>query len=123
VPVGHLRSDPEQDWATLRHRAREYVFERLGRLGLGDLREHITFEESYTPLSWAGHHNLAKGATHGLAHTLKQLGWLRPSHRHRHYPNLYFAGASTHPGTGVPTAMSSGRLAARRLLADARSWR
>jgi phytoene desaturase len=122
VPVGHLRSDPEQDWAALRDRAREHVFERLGRLGLGDLREHITFEESYTPLSWSRRHNLAKGATHGLAHTLSQLGRLRPSHRHRHYSNLYFAGASTHPGTGVPTAMSSGRLAARRLLADARSW-
>lgn len=123
VPVGHLRSDPVQDWTALRDRAREHVFERLGRLGLGDVREHITFEESYTPLSWARRHNLVKGATHGLAHTLTQLGWLRPSHRHRHYPNLYFAGASTHPGTGVPTAMSSGRLAARRLLAEAPSWR
>lgn len=122
VPVGHLRPDPEQDWAALRDRAREHVFERLGRLRLGDLREHITFEESYTPVGWARRHNLARGATHGLAHTLTQLGWLRPSHRHRQYRNLYFAGASTHPGTGVPTAMSSGRLAARRLLADARSW-
>jgi len=119
VPVGHLRADPPQDWEALRNRAREHVFGRLDRLGLDDLRGHITFEESYTPVSWARDHNLAKGATHGLAHTLTQLGWLRPSHRHPRYANLYFAGASTHPGTGVPTAMSSGRLAARRLLEDA----
>jgi phytoene desaturase len=122
VPVVHLRTEPAQDWDALRDRAREHVFERLGRVGLGDLREHIAFEESCTPASWALRHNLAKGATHGLAHTLTQLGWLRPSHRHHRYANLYFAGASTHPGTGVPTAMSSGRLAARRLLADVGSW-
>ena len=77
-------------------------------------------EEAFTPLTWERRHNLAKGATHGLAHTLTQMGWFRPSHRHRRYGNLYFAGASTHPGKGVPTAMASGRLAAQRILAD--SW-
>lgn len=118
VPVGHLRDDGGQDWDALRDRAREEVFRRLGRIGLDDLRPHIAFEEAYTPLTWARRHNLAKGATHGLAHTLGQMGWLRPSHRHRRYGNLYFAGASTHPGTGVPTAMASGRLAARRLLRE-----
>jgi len=124
VPVGHLDDDVAEDWSTLRDRAREHVFRRLERLGADDVRHHITFEESYTPVTWASRHNLVKGATHGLSHTLTQLGWLRPSHRHRQYRNLYFAGASTHPGTGVPTAMASGRLAARRLLADAGvAWR
>jgi phytoene desaturase len=118
VPVGHLRDDGSQDWDALRDRAREQVFRRLSEIGLDDLREHITFEEAYTPVTWARRHNLAKGATHGLAHTLGQMGWLRPSHRHARYRNLYFAGASTHPGTGVPTAMASGRLAARRILAE-----
>jgi phytoene desaturase len=118
VPVGHLRDDGTQDWDALRDRAREQVFRRLSQVGLRDLREHITFEEAYTPVTWARRHNLAKGATHGLAHTLGQMGWLRPAHRHGRYRNLYFAGASTHPGTGVPTAMASGRLAARRILAD-----
>jgi phytoene desaturase len=121
VPVGHLRDDGGQDWDALRDRAREAAFARLASVGIDDVREHIAFEVAYTPVTWARRHNLAKGATHGLAHTLRQLGWLRPSHRHRHYRNLYFAGASTHPGTGVPTAMASGRLAARRLLADRRS--
>jgi phytoene desaturase len=124
VPVGHLRDEGGQDWDGLRDRAREHVFRRLSGIGLGDLRRHIAFEEVYTPITWARRHNLAKGATHGLAHTLGQMGWFRPSHRHRRYHNLYFAGASTHPGTGVPTAMASGRLAARRILADGRSgWR
>jgi phytoene desaturase len=120
VPVGHLRDDGAQDWDALRDRARGHVFRRLGTLGFGDVRDHIKFEESYTPLTWATRHNLAKGATHGLSHTLTQMGYLRPRNRHHRYANLYFAGASTHPGTGVPTAMSSGRLAARRIVAELR---
>jgi phytoene dehydrogenase-like protein len=120
VPVGHLRDDGSQDWDDLRDRARKHVFRRLGTLGFGDLRDHIKFEESYTPLTWATRHNLSKGATHGLSHTITQMGYLRPRNRHQRYSNLYFAGASTHPGTGVPTAMSSGRLAARRIVAELR---
>jgi phytoene desaturase len=120
VPVGHLRGDGPDDWSDRRDRAREHVFRRLRTIGIADLRDHITFEETCTPPTWAERHNLAKGATHGLAHTLTQMGWLRPRNRHDRYRNLYFAGASTHPGTGVPTAMSSGRLAARRILAELR---
>jgi phytoene dehydrogenase-like protein len=44
---------------------------------------------------------------------------MRPKNRHPKYHNLYFVGASTHPGTGVPTALVSGRLAATRLLEEA----
>jgi phytoene dehydrogenase-like protein len=61
-----------------------------------------------------------RGATHGLAYTLFQLAYLRPHNRHARYRNLYFAGASTHPGTGVPTALVSGRLAAERIADDLR---
>lgn len=110
VPVGHLSENGEQDWAALRDRAREQVFKRLALLGITDLREHIKFETSYTPLSWRKRYNLAKGSTHGLSHNLMQLAYFRPSNRHAKYPNLYFAGASTRPGTGLPTAMVSGGL-------------
>ena len=57
-----------------------------------------------------------KGSTHGLCHNLMQLGYLRPSNRHPRYHNLYFVGASTRPGTGLPTAMVSGRLTAQRII-------
>ncbi|HSF83669.1 MAG TPA: FAD-dependent oxidoreductase, partial [Anaerolineales bacterium] len=60
-------------------------------------------------------YNLAKGSTHGLSHTLAQIAYFRPSNRHPRYQNLYFVGASTNPGTGVPTAMVSGRLVAERI--------
>ncbi len=118
VPVGHLDETGEQDWSAIRDRARGEVFRRLASLGITDLEQHLKFEVSYTPLSWRKRYNLMKGATHGLCHNLTQLGYLRPSNRHSRYHNLYFVGASTRPGTGVPTALVSARLSAERLLDD-----
>ncbi|HSL31781.1 MAG TPA: FAD-dependent oxidoreductase, partial [Anaerolineales bacterium] len=116
VPVGHMSENGGQDWAAIRDRARQQVFRRLEMLGITDIQQHIKFEVNYTPLSWRKRYNLMKGSTHGLCHNLTQLGYFRPSNRHSRYHNLYFVGASTHPGTGMPTAMVSGRLAAARII-------
>jgi len=120
IPVGHLSESRKQDWDELRDEARQHVFRRLRTLGINDIEAHIKFEETYTPLSWAERYNLMKGSTHGLSHTLTQMAYFRPSNRHPRYQNLYFVGASTHPGTGIPTAMVSGRLVAKRITDDLR---
>jgi phytoene desaturase len=116
VPVGHLREGGEQRWDELRNEARRDVLGRLRELGIHDLDSHIKFEETYTPLSWRRRYNLTKGSTHGLSHRVTQLGYFRPANRHPRYRNLYFVGASTHPGTGIPTAMISGRLVSERIV-------
>ncbi|HEX5944130.1 MAG TPA: phytoene desaturase family protein [Anaerolineales bacterium] len=116
VPVGHMGENGAQDWAAIRDEARGHVFRRLRTLGITDLEEHIKFEVNYTPLSWKKRYNLMKGSTHGLCHNLTQLAYFRPSNKHSRYHNLYFVGASTRPGTGIPTAMVSGRLAAQRMM-------
>ena len=118
VPVGHVSKNGEQDWSEIRDQAREHVFRRLKALGISDLEAHIKFEVNFTPLSWRKRYNLMKGSTHGLCHNLTQLGYFRPSNRHARYHNLYFVGASTRPGTGIPTALVSGRLAAERIMDD-----
>ncbi|HXV42204.1 MAG TPA: FAD-dependent oxidoreductase, partial [Anaerolineae bacterium] len=118
VPVGHLAENGEQDWRMLRDQARQAVFNRLAMLGITDLESHLKFETNYTPLSWRKRYNLTKGSTHGLCHNLTQLGYLRPQNRHPRYHNLYFVGASTHPGTGVPTALVSARLVAQRVIEE-----
>ncbi len=116
VPVGHLSDHGNQNWEKRTDLARAHVFRRLASLGITDLEAHIKFETSLTPLSWHKRYNLMKGSTHGLAHNLTQLAYLRPGNRHPRYRNLYFVGASTHPGTGLPTAMVSGRLVAKRIV-------
>jgi phytoene desaturase len=115
VPVGHINENKEQNWDELRAEARRQIFRRLRLLGITDLETHIKFEEAYTPPSWATRYNLVKGSTHGLSHRLNQMAYFRPSNRHPRYKNLYFVGASTHPGTGLPTAMVSGRLVSERI--------
>jgi phytoene desaturase len=118
VPVGHLDETGEQDWLSIRKRAREAVFQRLKTVGITDLESHLKFEINFTPLSWRQRYNLMKGSTHGLSHTLTQLAYFRPHNRHSRYHNLYFVGASTHPGTGVPTALIGARLVANRVEED-----
>lgn len=118
VPVGHMSEDGEQDWVALRDQARQQVFRRLRTLGITDLEEHIKFEINFTPLSWRKRYNLAKGSTHGLCHNLSQLGYFRPDYSHAKYHNLHFVGASTRPGTGIPSAMVSGRQSAQRIIDD-----
>ena len=116
LPVGHLSENGEQDWEKLTEIGRKHVFRRLAMLGITDLESHIKFETSLNPLSWRKRYNLVKGSTHGLSHNLTQLAYFRPSNRHGRYKNLYFVGASTRPGTGIPTAMISGRLVANRII-------
>ena len=118
VPVGHIVAADRQDWGEVRDLARQAVFRRLAKVGHAQVESHIKFEVSYTPLSWKKRYNLMNGATHGLSHALTQLSYFRPSNRHPRYRNLYFVGASTRPGTGVPTAMISARLTSARMLED-----
>ncbi len=118
VPVGNLDAYPNEDWQSLRNQARAAIFKRLASIGINTVREHIKFEVCYTPCSWRKRYNLFKGATHGLSHTLTQLAYMRPRNRHERYHNLYFTGANTHPGTGVPTVLVSARLATERIMDD-----
>jgi phytoene desaturase len=119
IPVGHLDESRTQDWNALVNRARETVFERLAsQVGVNDIRQHIKFEIIYTPLDWQEQFNLAKGAAFGLSHNFQQVGYLRPQNRHARYKNLYFAGASTHPGTGLPIVLLSAKLVTERILKE-----
>jgi phytoene desaturase len=120
VPVGHLDARNEQDWNALIKRARETVFTRLSNeLGVNDLKEHIKFEIVYQPKVWEERFNLQKGSAFGLSHNFWQVGYLRPHNRHAKYKNLYFTGASTHPGTGLPIVLLSAKLTTERILKEA----
>ncbi len=43
---------------------------------------------------------------------LLQSAWFRPHNRSEDFDNLYFAGAGTHPGAGLPGVLASGKIAA-----------
>ena len=120
VPVGHLDARSEQDWDAMVNRARETVLTRLANeLGATDLKDHIKFEIVYQPKTWKERFNLVNGSAFGLSHNFWQVGYLRPHNRHKTFKNMYFAGASTHPGTGLPIVLLSARLTTERILKEA----
>jgi phytoene desaturase len=118
VPVGHINDAFPQDWSAIQGSARDFILRRLAGIGIVDLEKHIKFEFTLTPLDWQRRYNLVKGSTHGLSHSLLQMGYLRPRNRHEDIHNLYFVGASTHPGTGLPTVLMSAKLTAERILQE-----
>ncbi len=115
VPVGHINERSPQDWPALQQRARATVLGRLSDLGLHDLERRIVFEATMGPPDYWRELNLAKGAAFGLSHNFRQVGYMRPHNRHPRYHNLYFVGASTHPGTGLPIVLLSARLVVERI--------
>jgi phytoene desaturase len=121
VPVGHLTEHNSQEWQKHRDTARRIVLDRLRKIGIDDFEDHIKFEVNYTPNMWANQFNLTNGSTLGLAHNIQQMGYLRPKSQHKKYRNLFFVGASTHPGSGVPTVLISARLTTERILKRAKS--
>jgi len=122
VPVGHLHQDKPQDMEALVKKARSTMFKRLSDIGITDLEQNIKFEIVYSPKTWQNLYNLVNGAAFGLSHDFWQVGYLRPRNRHKHYHNLYFVGASTHPGTGLPIVLLSAKLTSERIFNDVQSW-
>lgn len=117
VPVGHLNERQPQDWDALQQRARSAIFQACASVGLDDIEQRIVSETTLAPPDYLAM-NLMKGSAFGLSHNFTQVGYLRPRNRHAHYSNMYFAGASTHPGTGLPIVLLSARLAVERILQE-----
>ncbi len=115
VPVGHINEAQPQDWDALTDRARASVFQRLSEMGLAGLSDRVVFERTLGPREYLKTLNLARGSAFGLSHNFTQVGYLRPQNRHARYGNLYFVGASTHPGTGLPLVLLSARLVEERI--------
>jgi phytoene desaturase len=117
VGAAHIDKTKDQDWNVLKQKTRSAVIERLKKLGLSDIEEHIKFEICYTPESWETFCNITRGSVFGsLGHNMLQMGYFRPHNRHDKYHNLYFVGGSTHPGNGIPNILMSSKLVTERIM-------
>lgn len=113
VPINHIHRDRPVNWGVYAQQTRRYILGRLERDGIRDIESHILHETIHTPRDWENHLTLPYGSIYGLHHGLSQLGYLRPKRRHAKYRNLFFTGASTHPGSGLPTVLLSAGYTAR----------
>jgi phytoene desaturase len=74
----------------------------------------IVTETLVTPADWAAR-GMTAGTPFSLAHSFGQTGPFRPRNLERRRPGVFFAGAGTTPGVGIPMVLISGELAARRV--------
>lgn len=80
-----------------------------------DISKNIVSKTVYTPKDWQEQFNLHRGSGLGLSHSIMQIGAFRPANFDKDYNNLYYAGASTVPGAGLPMAVISSKLATERI--------
>lgn len=114
VPVPHRH--PSLDWRVEGPKIRAHVFRRLAELGHTDLEANVEVERTFTPDDYEFSLNLERGSAFGLSHNFFQVGPFRPKNQDPRVRNLFFVGASTQPGTGVPMVMLSAKLVTERVL-------
>lgn len=80
------------------------------------LSDKIVYKKIFSVSDFETRYNSYKGnALGGLAHTFFQSAVWRPSNKSKNLSNLFFAGANTVPGIGVPPAIISGHLVRDRV--------
>jgi phytoene desaturase len=94
----------------------EYIIEFMEQKLDIKLKEKIVYQKIFSVTDFAERYNSYRGnALGGLAHTLFQSAIWRPNNFSKKIPNLFFVGANTVPGIGVPPAIISAHLVRDRL--------
>jgi phytoene desaturase len=116
-PVPHLGKAP-LDWSVEGPRYRDRILEYLERRLMPGLRERITTTRIFTPADFGSELNAHLGSAFSLEPVLTQSAWFRVHNRDARIRGLYFAGAGTHPGAGIPGVVNSAKATAGLVLED-----
>ena len=116
-PVPHLGGPT--DWRTMSRPYRDRIIQYLEDRYMPGLSKHVVTEHRIDPLHFRDTLSSHLGSAFSVQPILQQSAWFRPHNRSEDIPNLYFAGAGTHPGAGLPGVISSGKIVADLIEADA----
>ncbi len=111
-PVPDLRY--KKNWDDSEELA-DNIIDDLSKRTNSNIRENIVVKKILSPVDWQNTLNLYRGSGLGLAHDINQVGAFRPSNKDEHFNNLYYVGASTTPGTGLPMVIISSKLVTERI--------
>jgi phytoene desaturase len=117
APVPHLGKAP-LDWETVGPRYADRILEYLEARYIPGLREDLVTQRIFTPLDFARELNAHHGSAFSLEPVLTQSAWFRVHNRDDRIGGLYFVGAGTHPGAGIPGVVSSAKATAGLVLGD-----
>ncbi len=115
APVPHLGKFPV-DWDEIAPILEKRILDEVGRRLIPDIHERIVTKFSYAPKDFAEDLNAHLGSAFSLEPVLTQSAYFRVHNRDEHIPNLYFVGAGTHPGAGIPGVVGSAKATARLML-------
>ena len=107
-PVPNLASGI--DWRTQARPYRDAIMRFLEERYLPGLSDHLVTEHWIDPLHFQGSLNAYQGSAFSFEPTLTQSAWFRPHNRSEDVDGLYFVGAGTHPGAGIPGVLSSAKI-------------
>lgn len=115
APVPHLGKFPG-DWKEIAPVLEKRILDEVGRRLIPDIHDRIVTKFSYAPSDFQ--HDLAAhlGSAFSLEPILTQSAYFRAHNRDDSIPNLYFVGAGTHPGAGIPGVVGSAKATAKLML-------
>ncbi len=108
-PVPHLGDGT--NWQQAAKPYRDAIMRFLEERYLPNLSKHLVAEHMITPPHFHDTLNSYLGSAFSVEPILTQSAWFRPHNQSEEVPNLYFVGAGTHPGAGLPGVLSSARIA------------
>jgi len=118
VPVPHLGGDV--DWQTMAGPFRDRILSFLEEeFGLEDFRKNIEVLETFTPIDFKEQLHAHLGNAFSIEPRLTQSAIFRPHNRSEDIRGLYFVGAGTHPGGGVPGVLLGAEATEVCILEDA----
>ena len=115
APVPLISQLGDTDMPTLTENLQHKMFDRMTQHGIHISDSNVIHRETMTPADWANSFGLFDGSAFGAAHNLRQIGPFRPRNISKEFDGLFFTGASTTPGTGVPMCVLSGKMVADRI--------
>jgi phytoene desaturase len=116
-PVPHLGHAPI-DWDEEGPRYRDRILDYLEKRYLPNLQADIETVRILTPDDFKNELNSHLGSAFSLEPILTQSAWFRVHNRDKKIGGLYFAGAGTHPGAGVPGVVNSAKATAGLMIGD-----
>lgn len=108
-PVPHLGGG--QDWDEIKEEYADRILASLEKEHLvPDLRQHLVSKLIFTPADFESQLDAYLGSAFQFEPTLTQSAWFRPHNKSEDVDGLFFVGAGTHPGAGLPGVVSSAKV-------------
>ncbi len=117
APVPH-RGHAHLDWETEGPKLAKRIIAEIERRLIPDLGERIVTQFHYAPPDFEQDLAAHLGSAFSLTPTLLQSAYVRGHNRDPRIANLYFTGAGTHPGAGIPGVVASAKATASLILGD-----